>query len=396
MCAFASMVALAGGCSGHDGGHGNGTGGVGTDLAMSAEPGDDMATAAPDLATGVRDLATGARDLTVVPPPDMAKPLVPGKDTTVTLFDATPFYWEGGNDHRQSDASVTLPADGEYKKITLHIQLGCRTQCDPWDRRASIGIVDPATNNVVEIGRFMTTYGVPGAWDVDVTDLRPLLAGKRTAHGFIDTWVGGAQGWTVTASLQYVGGIPNDVPEAVVALPWGDFDYGNPDKPVASSLTAQKVTLMPGTTHAALRVTVTGHGQGNKDNCAEFCAKGHTVLLDGKQAGKQTVWKSDCNKNPINNQGGTWDLARAGWCPGEAVQPWTVALGAHTAPFTLAYAVDDYTNTCSDVRNDAICVPNDCAICNPGECGTTQACAYNNNGHTSPFFGLSAVLIEYR
>jgi hypothetical protein len=385
------LLALCAGCADNTPGTG---GGAIADLG-------DLPVGGNDLSASMADLAGGA-DLTSAPP-DLAPPADlwqgPGVNTTVTLFDNTEFCFNCGNPQQNrrdvDSAPVNLPSTGLYSQITLHIELGCRNgnQCDPWDRRASIGIND--NGHVVEIARFMTTYGVPGAWDVDVTDLRPLLSGTRTAHGFIDTWIGDPQGWTVTAKLSYVGGIPAKVPVAVVPLAWGDFDYGNPNNPISKSLPAQQATLPPGTSSAALRVTITGHGQGNTDNCAEFCQKNHTVLVNGSSVAQKMIWKPDCDQNPINNQGGNWQSPRTGWCPGEAVTPWTVDLGAHSAPFMIAYNVQDYSNTCSDVNNFAICNPNDCTICNPGECGTQKACSYNNNGHTSPFWNFSAILIEY-
>src|SRR5436190_644044 len=80
------------------------------------------------------------------------------------------------------------------------------TGCDPWDRAATIGLVDGA--QTIEIGRYMTPYGVAGAWDIDVTDLRPLFSGSRKVRGFIDTWIGAPGGWVLTATLKFVGGTP--------------------------------------------------------------------------------------------------------------------------------------------------------------------------------------------
>jgi Peptide-N-glycosidase F, C terminal/Peptide-N-glycosidase F, N terminal len=312
-----------------------------------------------------------------------------GADATVTLLDGVVF----DNGHRNQSADVVLAPDAYYSKITLHIDLECPSGgCDPYDRRASIGLVGKTDGSVIEIGRFITPFRVAGAWDVDVTDLQPLLTGAVTVQGFIDTWIGPPRGWSLTATLVYVGGMPAEVPVAVQALPWHGFPFGDPSMPLASTLPPQMLTLPAGASHAALRVTVTGHGQGNLDNCGEFCAKQHTVLVDGAPADSQTVWRYDCDENPINKQLGTWQLQRAGWCPGADVKPWLVKLGAHTAPFTVTYAIEDYVNTCSPSN----CMPNDCALCATADCGTPKACEDNGGVHTLPTIDFSALLIAYQ
>jgi hypothetical protein len=337
-----------------------------------------------------------ARDFAMMTPPlDFAVPIdnTPGADTTVVLFNKTLFSWDVTNDRRQSEAAVSLPPSGLYRQITLRIELTCPTDgCDPYDRRASIGIVDTTSGakQYFEIGRFATPFGVGGAWNVDVTDLRPLLSGSRTVHGFIDTWVGNGQGWLLTAKLIYVGGVPARVPVAVLPLPWNKlppedkFPIGDPSHPVSGSLPAQTVTLPPGATHAAVRVTVTGHGQGNNLNCGEFCSLTHTLLVDGAAVQSRAIWRSDCDQNPINNQGGTWKYARANWCPGADVKPWLVDLGGRTAPLKLTYGVSNYVNTCSPSN------------CNQSTCALGTGCNYDSGLHTEPIEAFSALVIVYR
>jgi hypothetical protein len=374
---------LVAGCS-SSGGKGQGTpdlasgvGGVGEspDLAHAIDP-----PPADDMAAPVET----QEDMATAPPGDMAlPPLVPGADTTVTVFNQTLFSWDGMADHRENKVTASLPADGVYKTITLHIQLTCPAGgCDPWDRLANIGVI-AANGNTIEIARYATPYGVGGAWDVDVTDLRPILAGSVQFKGFVDTWVGSGKGWLLTATLKYVGGIPSNVPVAVLPTGWGNLDIGDPAHPPAPSA---NVTLPAGASRAALRLFVSGHGQGNANNCAEFCSLGHAVLLGGAQVEKKPLWRDDCKNNPINNQAGTWQYARAGWCPGADVKPWTVSLGQHAAgqSFKVDYAIDSYVNTCSP------------ASCTPSTCVFKTSCDYDNGNHTSPYYAFSGLVIAYR
>ena len=314
-------------------------------------------------------------------PPDLA-PLV-GTDQTVTIFDGVTF----NASHQSGDQSVALP-DGLFASVTLHIDLACPSGgCDPYDRLATIGIVDAGggdggADRVIEIGRFITPFGVGGAWDIDVTDLEPLLHGARVFRGTIETY---AKGWIVTARLVFVGGVPARLPIAVLPLAWGEFPIGDPSAPTAASVPAETVQLPPDATSAAVRLFVTGHGQGNTDNCGEFCELVHHLGVDGAEAASLDVWRADCDQNPINNQKGTWMYSRAGWCPGADVKPWRADLGVRTGSLTLDYAIDPYVNQCS---------PTDCLL---SSCAFALAsCAYDGGTHTPPRYVLSAAVIAYR
>jgi hypothetical protein len=305
-------------------------------------------------------------------------------DSTVTLFDHTLFSWDGSADHRTNKANVTLPSGGTYKSITLHVELACPSGgCDPYDRFSSIGIVDGS--KVIEIGRWATPFGVGGSWDIDVTDLRPLLDGARTVQGFIDTWVGNGSGWLVTARLVYSAGTPARVPVAVLPLGWGNFNIGDPGQPTSSSVPAQSVTLPAGATGAAVRALVTGHGQGNQNNCAEFCDLQHSLSVNGATVQARSIWRNDCSSNPINNQNGTWQYAREGWCPGADVKPWTVDLGARQGTISVGYALATYVNQCRPGTG-----------CNTSACVFGTSCDYDGGLHTQPYMALSALVIAYR
>jgi hypothetical protein len=328
----------------------------------------------------------------LAPPADLAVPPEPGAgaDATVSLFDKRLFAFDNSGNTREGTATVDLPSVGTYAKITLHVALTCPSGgCDPYDRIASIGVIQPGSDagaaSILEVGRFATPFGVAGAWDIDVTDLRPLLSGTVEIHGLIDTWVGNGKGWLLSAQLVYVGGVPANIPVAVLPLPWSNFNIGDPSQPVSTSLPPQMVTLPAGTTHAAVRVNATGHGQGNADNCGEFCTLNHSLLVNNLLQKQFAVWRDDCAQNPLNKQNGTWMYSRAGWCPGSDVKPITIDLGARSGPFSVGYAIDSYVNTCSPG-----------ATCNTASCTLGTSCDYDGGSHTTPFIDFSAVVIAYR
>jgi len=69
-----------------------------------------------------------------------------------------------------------------------------------------------------------------------------------------------------------------------------------------------------------LQFTVTGHGwSGSTEQCGEFCHSIYHINVNGKNSMNVTQWR-DCKDNPVNDQSGTWSLARDGWCPG-SVEP---------------------------------------------------------------------------
>lgn len=342
-------------------------------LLLACGCGDDAA-ASPDAAGPSADAPSAA---------DGAPGATPGADTNVVVFDHRAVYFTGSDNQRSVDSDVDFPADGAYARITLHLALACPSGgCDPWDRFGTLGIVTP--DGVVELVRFVTPYGVGGAWDYDVTDLRPLLSGRKTLRALIDTWVNPA--WSLSVSIEMQGGVPARLP--VFATPiWTQHDavYGDPDQPLAMSVPPKTLDLGDATAFA-VRVLVTGHGQGNADNCAEFCSRRHTLTVAGV-AHDQTIWRDDCATTAVPGQHGTWQYSRAGWCPGADVRVWTVDVSADlagAAQGTIAYDVEPYLNTCRPAATQ-------CVGCTLG-----TGCAYDGGAHTEPHYSLSGLLVGFR
>ncbi len=278
-------------------------------------------------------------------------------------------------------------ADVSIQRIVMTIRLDCPPGgCDPWDRSASVFVRgwNPAGEaEQFEIARFITPYGVGCSWEVDVTDYRIFLAGSVSLGFFVDTFIGGNRGWLVTLSFDFYPGRAQREVISVENLWRGKPEFGNPAGPIDQFFTPRTVAIDPSPTAVKLRFLVTGHGQGNTDNAAEFARKLHRVRANADSF-EHYLWRDDCDRNPCSPQAGTWQFARAGWCPGRDVAPWDIDISDSIVPgetATIRYEVEPYTNRC---RPSASCTAADCGDCN-----------FNSNGHTVPIYWVESQAITY-
>ena len=118
------------------------------------------------------------------------------------------------------------------------------------------------------------------------------------------------------------------------------------------------------------------------------------MVINGKRMAPQSLWRADCDQNPLKNQQGSWAYPREGWCPGEDVLPWLVDLGAKTGSFMVSYA----DPTMTDANNMEVPYTNTCQpnLCMQNTCAFMEPCAYDGGAHTEPNFAVSAVVIGYR
>jgi hypothetical protein len=301
------------------------------------------------------------------------------------------------DNHRRADAEVTFPpATSRWQNVRLRLRLRCPSGgCDFWDRWAYLTVVEGTAPNerLIEIMRFVTPYRLAADWSADVTALQPLLAGNRKLRVFIDTWVapGNPQGsgWLVDTAFTFTpaAGTREPAPAAVIPL-WdvGQFEVGDPAKPVAAARPERTVQIPADARKVELRSFITGHGQGNAENCAEFCPKTHGYTVGAMRFERQ-VWRADCATTAIPNQGGNWKPSRAGWCPGALVTPWTTDVTAAAAPggeVTVKYAPEPWENSCRPGAPQC------------SGCVFRTSCAYNDGSHTAPSYAQSALLIIYK
>jgi len=291
------------------------------------------------------------------------------------------------------------PLDEPFSRVLLHYTIECPSapgDCDPWDRIGYLKVLDEAPDHSVteyEITRVITPYDITGGsypgsctWVLDVSDYRPLLHDEVTLSNYIETWIGGERGWIVTIEFEFVHGTPAYEVHSVHNL-WNGYHmvYGDPDNPIDAHLQPVGVDIPADVVAGKIRAVTTGHGQGNTDNAAEFSRKVHEVSIDGVPYSHH-LWRWDCNENECSPQGGTWHFSRAGWCPGDKVDPWDVDITARRDPGTasaLDYEVQAYENLCRPTNPD----------CVSGV--TCTDCNYNSTGHTQPHYALVGQLILY-
>lgn len=190
--------------------------------------------------------------------------------------------------------------------------------------------------NNYELGRMITPYAkfFPKTFQYeyafDVTDLITQL------HDSVEIrmmYSGYSWGFVANVKFEFVEGTPSREAYKVDRIYEGYLAYGNANNPIEKYLIPKTFTTDSFTKSVKLRLTITGHGAENNENCSEFCAKKTYVKLNDSLIAQQLVWKP-CGFNAISAQGGTWVYDRANWCPGEQVKVYEYELnyknGANT------------------------------------------------------------------
>jgi hypothetical protein len=255
--------------------------------------------------------------------------------------------------HRQT-AEVAFPdtLDG-VGRVVCTLTLGpTPAGLDPWDRIAQIFVYDEKGERF-ELLRYMTPYRKGWTWHADVTDLMPLLTGKRKVEMFCETW---GAGWLVSVAFDFYPGQLKRRPYKVVNLWNGTAVIGQADKPVSAFFTPKTLAIPAEAKAVRARLCVTGHGQApNTDNAAEFIPLWRRLHANGK-SWQDTLWKTDVYLNPCRPQSGTWKFDRAGWAPGDLVTPWTVDVTSAVKPgadATFRYEIQPFENKTPDQGNPA-------------------------------------------
>ncbi|MCA9283816.1 MAG: hypothetical protein KDA22_01275 [Phycisphaerales bacterium] len=250
---------------------------------------------------------------------------------------------DGG--HKRNEGSVAFPDDtSAYGRILCTIRLDKpETRFDPWDRIASISVVDDEGVER-EIVRYITPYHRGHEWTVDVSDFRPWLRGQRTIVQRCGTY---GEGWVVTVTFRFCPGPTDRLAERVEPLWSGSCVIGDPDRPPSGFYLPRTVSVDDSTIGAKVVTIVTGHGMSpNTNNAAEFMPIWRTLVVNGTPF-RNRLWKTDNYLNPCRPQGGTWKYDRAGWAPGDVVAPWEVdvtSLLDARRTLEIEYELDPYVN----------------------------------------------------
>ena len=304
-------------------------------------------------------------------------------DTTITAFDSVHQYFGNSGNRRVLIENIEFPtSNDDYSEIIMNISLECPNGgCDPWDRKANISIKQ--FGEWFEIGRYVTPYGIGCSWSYDVTDYRSMLKDNVELKSYIDTWVD--PGWLVTIDFVFITGTPF-TPNTIVRNIWNSeyIVYGDETNP--PNIPSVNEYIPNDAQYVKLRITTTGHGQGNTDNAAEFSYKNHQITINDENIITHDFWRDDCEFNECSPQNGTWQYDRAGFCPGDKVLYQDFDLNNILSTGEVSsfdYVLEDYFNECSP--NNSNCIDGQ----------TCSDCDYNYNGHTEPFYFISSHLIVY-
>ncbi len=244
--------------------------------------------------------------------------------------------------------SATLPASFGRGRIVAMVSIrpevkNDREVYDRYDRAGNIRLaVDDGPD--VEIVRFMTAYGGPTNYEVDVTHLAPLLHGTKTFRAFIDTWVSPA--WRIDFSLRSVPGDSIPTPSWATSVYYQE-NFNREERGGGDSAT---VTVPAGLERVVLRYVTTGHCTDGRDE-DEFVSKANVISVDGVVVSRFHPWRTDCRRfrelNPYCARwtDGSWssDYSRSGWCPSQVVEPVEMDLTDHltTGTHTIRFVVEN-------------------------------------------------------
>lgn len=236
----------------------------------------------------------------------------------------------------------------KVERIRMYIKLRCpEAGCNAWDMYANVRIQNPATQDWLEMGRYITPYGVDNSqltrgFMIDVTDFKSLLTGEVKLRSFIEVW--GNDGWLVSIEFEVIEGDPDykyyavesilDYAEwSLAGVPYGedhDFELN------------KQINIPANAEQANIRTIITGWGHATPVDpdgrpCAEWCFRTHHVLINNEYLFEHELGPEGCAENPVQPQNGNWAPDRAGWCPGMQVPVRTDQLPASMIGSTFSY-----------------------------------------------------------
>ena len=254
------------------------------------------------------------------------------------------------NSQTSYQAEVELPPSSwSFGRVILTLEIhDAGKSWDEWDRNGNLYLFDDEGRKH-DLVPFITSYRTACFWQVDVTEFRPWLRGKRRFEIAAGTSFYKNRGFMMSVALDFHHGVPELgeralEPFTVVPLWEGTAHYGSDEAPFEDLFQPRQVELPREAVAGVVRTTTTGHSQ-----IGEFTPSTRRLIYaaspESRTAFESRLWKSDCYLNPNRPQGGTWKYARAGWAPGDVVAPWRVDLAGVFAPgqtVLFDYAADPY------------------------------------------------------
>lgn len=275
----------------------------------------------------------------------------PGDTTWVTVYNLRKITQYGNY-----DTTAVLPTGKVYRKIRLHYILGryacpAGTQyCGSWDYTTHL-YARPAGADTVEIARVITPYATDWLaqnrkhdYVIDVTDYASILKGNLDLRYMYD---GYSWGFTLTLKLEMIEGTPPMNAVGVKNIYDGYYAYGKTADPIENHLISKPYQYSSPVSKVFVKNIISGHGS-DPDYCSEFCSKYYQLKVNGVLESQKQLWRSDCGKNNIYPQTGTWVYERANWCPGNVVDPIIHDISAKTSAgstFSVDIDMEPYTAT---------------------------------------------------
>ena len=232
---------------------------------------------------------------------------------------------------------VMLPdaaAMAAFDTLEIDIEITCDDRnpfaCSEWDRIADVQLcMNEDCSQRREIARWITPYWRVGRqrWAIDASPFLALLREGGTRSFFVELgpeWERATE-WVARVELRFStrGGEPL-ASGAELAFGGGAFDATyNMREPY-------RFTPPAGATRVELVTILSGHGQTDGDNCAEWCDHRHTfsvngtalpaIMHEGSRIGAPRGCAVRASEGVVPGQWGNWAQSRAYWCPGLPVE----------------------------------------------------------------------------
>lgn len=282
-------------------------------------------------------------------------------DTTITTFNQV---WLSSS-VTSNEASFELPSYiGAYDSIYATLSLTCPTGgCGAWDHTANVE-AKSHEGNWIEIIRYITPYATACTHVISINDYMSLLCGKVTFRVNCVTY---DNGYLYTLTFKYKSGLPVYKYSQVTQIWRDNYDFGHYG--ALQPISVCNYNYPAGVLVSKLKLVSTGHmGPNNTSNAAEFYEATHHIYVNNTDSFAQHNWVT-CNPNPdhCSPQSGTWQYARAGWCPGSVAKPFDYDLTSHIADNNIAlkYVLyPNYVDLCSAFYPP--CVTSSSCTCSDG------------------------------
>lgn len=265
----------------------------------------------------------------------------------------------GGGFSQSSTQTFNLHDDiSNIEAIKMYVKLRCPSVgCDEWDVYANIKVLDPSTNELYELGRYITPYWndnsqLERGWEFDVTDFKSLLTGSTELRIRTECW--NDRGYEITVDFDFIEGEP-DYPYYGISkvLAYDEWSTSGVPYGVSHSFDLDKSITIPANAESThLRTIISGWGHATPNDpdgrgCAEWCFRTHDILINNTAMFQHNLEPLGCASNPVSNQApGNWTADRAGWCPGmdvpTRINQFTTSMAGNT--FSFEYDYEDWTS----------------------------------------------------